>query len=293
MSGPRLRFGGIEAGGAKFVCAVGTGPEDLTCAAIATISPSGTLAQVIEFFRGALRKEPLAAVGVASFGPVDLDCDSPTFGHITSTPKPGWAGTDICGAIRRALDLPIGFDTDVNAAALAEYLWGAAQDFDNFLYVTVGTGIGGGALINGTPLHGRSHPEMGHMRIPHDRAADPFPGTCPFHGDCLEGLASGFAMEQRWGVKAESLPAHHPGWQLEAQYLALGLANLAAVLSPRRIVIGGGVMHHPELHSRIRENLHQCLNGYIHTPEIVRPLLGDDAGVLGAIALAERAVRTS
>ncbi len=281
-----MSFGGVEAGGAKFVCAVGTCPQDLARAAIPTTSPSETLAQVIDFFRGALKNGPLAAIGVGSFGPVDLDPDSPTFGHITSTPKAGWAGVDICGAIGRALNLPVAFDTDVNAAALAEYRWGAAQGLDNFLYVTVGTGIGGGALVRGIALRGRSHPEMGHMRIPHDRAADPFPGTCPFHGDCLEGLASGFAMERRWGVKAESLPADHPGWRLEAQYLTLGLVNLAAVLSPERIVIGGGVMHHPELLAQIRENLHRHLNGYIHTPEVVPPLLGDDAGVVGAIALA-------
>ncbi len=260
---------------------------------IATTSPSDTLAQVIEFFRGALKNGPLAAIGVASFGPIDLDPGSPTFGHITSTPKPGWAGADVCGPIRRALQLPIAFETDVNAAALAEYRWGAAQGLDDFLYITVGTGIGGGALVRGAPLHGRSHPEMGHMRIPHDPSADPFPGTCPFHADCLEGLASGFAMERRWGIKAESLPADHPGWLLEGQYLGLGLANLAAVLSPRRIVMGGGVMHNRGLHSRIEENLHQYLNGYIRTPEIVPPLLGDDAGVLGAIALAQRVDETT
>ena len=288
-----MSFGGVEAGGAKFVCAVGTCPKDLARAVIPTTSPAETLAQAIEFFRGALKNERLAAIGVGSFGPVDLDPDSPTFGHITSTPKPGWADVDICGEIRRVLDLPVAFDTDVNAAALAEYRWGAAQGLENFLYVTVGTGIGGGALVRGTPLHGRSHPEMGHMRIPHDRAADPFPGTCPFHGDCLEGLASGFAIERRWGVKAESLPVGHPGWRLEAEYLALGLTNLAAVLSPRRIVIGGGVMHNSELLAQIRESLHRYLNGYIHTPEIVAPLLGDDAGVLGAIALAQRKIEAS
>jgi len=288
-----VRYGGVEAGGAKFVCAVGTGPQDLIRASIATTSPSETLEQVIEFFRGVLKNGPLAALGVGSFGPIDLDPDSPTFGHITSTPKPGWVGVDVCGEIRRALELPVAFDTDVNAAALAEYRWGAAQGLENFLYVTVGTGIGGGALVRGTPLHGRSHPEMGHMRIPHDRAEDPFPGTCPFHGDCLEGLASGFAIERRWGVQAESLPVGHPGWRLEAEYLALGLANLAAVLSPRRIVIGGGVMHNSELLAQIRERLNQYLNGYIHTPGIVAPLLGDDAGVLGAIALAQRKIEAS
>ncbi len=284
VSGPAL--GGVEAGGAKFVCALGTGPGDLTRATIPTTTPTETLGRVGEFLYAQMQSRPLSAIGVASFGPVDLDPRSPTYGFITSTPKPGWKNADVRGALAR-LGLPIAFDTDVNAAALAESRWGAAQGLDNVLYVTVGTGIGGGAVVNGAPLHGLVHPEMGHILIPQDRHADPFSGACPYHGNCLEGLASGFAMERRWGARAESLPDDHPAWPLEAHYLALGLANLICVLSPRRVVLGGGVMHHLALFPMIRENLSASLNGYVQAPEIVPPLLGDDAGVLGALILAE------
>jgi fructokinase len=277
-------FAGVEAGGTKFVCAAGTGPEDLIREAILTTTPSETLGHVVRFLRAQAR--PLTAIGVASFGPLDLDQHSPTYGYITSTPKPGWSNVDIRGALHRELGLPVAFDTDVNAAALAESRWGAAQGLDNVLYLTVGTGIGGGALVNGAPLHGLAHPEMGHIFLPHDLQADPFAGACPYHADCLEGLASGVAMERRWGVKAELLPANHPAWALEARYLALGLANFVCTFSPRRIVMGGGVMHHLDLFPMIRERLQDLLRGYVRAPELVPPLLGDDAGVLGALALA-------
>jgi fructokinase len=283
-----VTLGGVEAGGAKFVCAIGSGPDDFLRATIPTTTPSETLARVVDFFHSQPRS--IAALGVASFGPVDLDPSSPTFGFITSTPKPEWSNVDICGALRRALGMPIGFDTDVNAAALAEARWGAARDLDNIIYITVGTGIGGGALVNGSPLHGLVHPEMGHILIPQNREEDPFPGACPFHGNCLEGLASGHAMELRWGVKAQFLEPDHPAWRLEAHYLALGLANLVCVLSPRLVVMGGGVMHHPDLIAMTAKKLMEYLNGYVRAPEIVPPLLGDDAGVLGAIVLAERTI---
>jgi fructokinase len=308
-------LGAVEAGGAKFVCAIGSGPQDLVRATIPTTTPAETLGRVVEFFQHEITARPLTALGVASFGPVDLDPHSPKFGFITSTPKPRWSNVDICGVLRRALasgagprpagglDVPIGFDTDVNAAALAEARWGAARDLkasglDNILYITVGTGIGGGVLVDGSPLHGLIHPEMGHILIPQNREEDPFPGVCPFHGDCLEGLASGLAMELRWGVKAGHLEPDHPAWRLEARYLAMGLASLVCVLSPRRIVMGGGVMHNLGLFPMIRENLRECLNGYVQAPDIlesidsylVPPLLGDDAGVLGALVLAERAL---
>ena len=182
----------------------------------------------------------------------------------------------------------VAIDTDVNAAALAECRWGAARGFDSVLYVTVGTGIGGGAVVNGAPVHGLTHPEMGHILIPHDLRDDPFLGACPFHGDCLEGLASGSAMERRWGVRAETLPPNHPGWALEARYLALGLMNLVCTLSPSRIILGGGVMHHLDLFPMIRENLRGMMREYVRLPEIVPPGLADDAGVLGALDLAER-----
>jgi fructokinase len=290
-TGPIL--GAVEAGGGKFVCAIGSGPQDLVRATIPTTTPAETLERVVQFFRA--KSRPLAAMGIASFGPVDLDPGSPTFGFITSTPKQGWNNVDICGVLKRALGAPFAFDTDVNAAALAEARWGAGRDLkasglDNILYITVGTGIGGGALVNGSPLHGLMHPEMGHIRIPHNHEEDPFPGACPFHGDCFEGLASGFAMELRWGVKAERLEPDHPAWRLEARYLALGLQNLVCVLSPRRIVLGGGVMHNLDLFPMIRQHLREFLDEYVHAPDVVPPLLGDDAGVLGGLVLAERAL---
>ncbi len=284
MTAPVL--GGVEAGGTKFVCGVGTGPDDLVRTVFPTTSPEETLERVVRYFRNLAR--PPAAIGIASFGPLDLDPRSATFGHIASTPKPGWSNFDIAGVLRRALDLPVAFDTDVNAAALAEARWGAAQGLDSVLYITVGTGIGGGALVNGATLHGLAHPEMGHIRIPHDREADPFPGACRYHGDCLEGLASGVAIERRWGSPADLLPPVHPAWPLEAHYLALGLANLVYVLSPRRIVMGGGVMHRLDLFPMIRAELQGALNGYVRMPEIVPPLLGGNAGVLGALLMAGR-----
>lgn len=284
FGGPPQRFGGMEAGGTKFVCAIGTGPGDLLRESFQTTSPEETLARAVSFFRG----RPVPALGIATFGPVDLDPASPTFGFITSTPKPGWSNVDIRGELSRALGIPVAIDTDVNAAALAEHRWGADRDLDNLLYLTVGTGIGGGAVIRGEPVHGLTHPEMGHILIPHDRSADPFPGCCPYHGDCLEGLAAGLAMERRWGIPAEVLPPDHPAWALEARYLALGLANLACTLSPRRIVIGGGVMHQAALFPMIRPRVRDLLHGYAPDPEIVAPRFGDDAGILGALLLAQR-----
>lgn len=294
--------GGIEAGGTKFVCAVGTGPDDVRAEIrFPTTTPEETLAQAIEFFRAQHARAPLAAIGIGSFGPVDLNPASPTYGFVTSTPKPGWAGADVAGALRRALGLPVGFDTDVNAAALGEYTWGAAQGFKNCLYLTVGTGIGGGGLVGGRPIHGLIHPEMGHIPVPHDLQADPFPGSCPFHGDCLEGLAAGSAMEKRWGQPAETLPPDHPAWALEARYLALALTGFICTLSPERIVMGGGVCEQPHLLPLVRRNVRQWLNGYVQSPAIledqeleryiVTPGLGNRAGVLGAIALAQQAAQ--
>ncbi len=245
-----------------------------------------------------LRREaggPLAAVGIGSFGPIDLDRSSPTYGHITSTPKPGWANFDLVGAVSSALRVPVGFDTDVNAAALGEARWGAAQDVGSALYLTIGTGIGGGYIADGRLLHGMIHPEMGHIRIPHDLAKDPFPGICPYHGDCFEGLACGPAIEQRWGKSARGLPPDHPAWALEARYIALALATFVCTLSPGRIILGGGVMHQLQLFDGVRSGLSGLLNGYIRSPwlaeelegYVVAPGLGDRAGVVGALALAE------
>lgn len=288
----------IEAGGTKFVAAVGTGPEDLVTATFPTEDPAGTVAQVVDFLR-AQGSGRLRAAGIASFGPVDLDPQSARFGHITATPKLPWRNFDLKGAVEQALGVPAGFDTDVNAAALSEARWGAAQGLSDFIYLTVGTGIGGGAMVNGRLVHGLMHPEMGHMRVPHDRAADPFQGCCPYHGDCWEGLASGYAMEMRWGVKGHTLPPGHPAWALEAHYLALGLTTLVCTLSPKRIIIGGGVMQQAALFPLVRAELLRLLNGYIQVESllqgidayVVAPGLGNRSGVLGALALAEEAAK--
>lgn len=289
-------YGGVEAGGTKFVCAVGTGPDDIRAVErFPTTTPEETLGRVIAFFRN--QPEPVEAIGVGSFGPVDPDPQSGAFGYVTSTPKPGWRDANVRGPIREALQVPVAFDTDVNAAALGEQRWGAARGLDTFIYLTVGTGIGGGGVIGGKLMHGLIHPEMGHILIPHDRAQDPFPGACPYHGDCLEGLAAGPAMERRWGAKADTLPPDHPAWELEAGYLAAGLANMICTLSPQRVILGGGVMQQEHLFPLVRRKLQQVLNGYVQSPAIleeidryiVPPELGGRAGVLGAIALAEHA----
>ncbi len=289
-------FGGIEAGGTKFVVGVGTGPDRLEAIQIPTTSPDETLRQAISFLRergGAA----LQAVGIGSFGPVDLRPRSPTFGCITSTPKPGWANCDITSQVGQALGVPVGFDTDVNAAALAEGRWGGARGLSDFLYLTVGTGIGGGAVVRGRLLHGLVHTEMGHIPIRHERALDPYPGCCPFHQNCLEGLASGPSMEARWGMPARDLPPGHPGWELEAEYLSLGLATWICTLSPERIVLGGGVMQQEHVFALLRGKTARILNGYIRAEEIsggldryiVSAQLSGRAGLLGALLLAEQA----
>ncbi len=293
-------YGGIEAGGTKFVCAVGTGPEELRAETrFPTTTPEETLDRALRFFeeQQAALGVKLAALGVASFGPVDPDPASPTFGRITTTPKPGWKQTDVVGPLRRALGVPVGFDTDVNGAALGEYRWGAARGLHTFLYLTIGTGIGGGVMAEGRLLHGLLHPEVGHVRLPHDWEADPYAGGCPFHGDCFEGLAAGPALEERWGRPGAELPPEHEAWPLEARYIALALTGYILTLAPQRLILGGGVMQQQHLFPRIRTEVQQLLNGYLAAPEltegidayIVPPALGGRAGVLGALALAEQA----
>jgi fructokinase len=292
--------GAIETGGTKIACAVGTGPGDLRAtAAFPTTTPAETLGRALDFFRDQMRHAPIAALGIAAFGPLDLDPASATYGAITTTPKPGWAGTDLVTIFRDGLVVPVAIDTDVNAAAVGEHRWGAARGLDALVYVTVGTGIGGGALVGGRPLHGLGHPEMGHIRVPHDRDADPFAGACPYHGDCLEGLASAPAVARRWGRRPEALAAHHPAWALEARYLALGLVSAIGLLAPRRIVLGGGLLRQPVLLPLVRAQVLGLLNGYVPAAAIggrmddylVQPALGSRAGVLGALALAQDAAR--
>lgn len=288
-------YGGIEGGGTKFVCLVGSGPKDIRAEVrFPTTNPAETLGRAVAFFKEQAQKFNLSALGVASFGPVNLDPASPTFGHIINTVNPGWTNTAVLSILKAELNIPVVIDTDVNAAAFGEYWWGAARGLDPIIYLTIGTGVGGGAVCRGKPLHGLMHPEVGHMLIPHDRAKDPFPGVCLFHRDCLEGLASGTAMKQRWRQPAETLPDDHPAWNLEAHYIALAVTNLILNYSPCRIVMGGGVMQHTDLFPVVRRNVQEYLQGYLKSPQIIEaidqyivpPALGNHAGALGAIALA-------
>ena len=289
-------YGGIETGGSKWECAVGSGPDDIgDTETIPTTTPDETIDRAITFFE---RAKPVDAVGIGSFGPVDRNPSSSSWGHITTTPKPGWANTDIGPEVQRRLSVPVAFDTDVNAAALGEQRWGAAQGLDTFCYITIGTGIGGGGMAGGNLLHGLVHPEFGHLRVPHDAAADPFAGTCPYHGDCWEGLASGTAIRSRWGRPAEELAGRDDVWELEAYYVALGLVCVICVLSPQRIIVGGGVGTAPRLLDRVQSEVVTLLNGYLGADllgegiadYIVAPALGRRSGVLGAIALASTGV---
>lgn len=277
------------------MCAIGSGPDDIRDAIVfPTGQPEETISRATAFLTAG---GPLDAVGVGSFGPIDLRRASPTWGRITTTPKPGWHNIDVGSVLKTALDIPVGFDTDVNAAALAEYRWGAAQGLEIFSYITVGTGIGGGVLVKGSPVHGLLHPEFGHMRIPHDRQRDPFEGICPYHGDCLEGLASGEAMQTRWpDARLHAWDEHMLA--LEAEYLALGLMNVMCTVSAERIILGGGVMSEPLLLPLIRSRVQALAAGYFDSPElrervtefVVPPALGDRAGVLGALELARLAL---
>lgn len=294
-------YGGIEGGGTKFICAVGTGPGNIRAEArIPTTTPEETISQVVDFFKhqeDSLGR--LSAIGFACFGPLDPKPDSPTYGHILPTPKPGWTGANVVGMLQSAFDLPIGFDTDVNGAALGEWRWGKAQGLETFIYLTIGTGIGGGAFVEGKPLHGLLHPEMGHIPVKHDLIKDPFEGVCPFHGDCLEGLASGVAIEARWGQRGNSLSPGHLAWELEADYIAQALASYSYVLSPQRIIVGGGIGSVPHLLPKIQKRTRGYINGYIQSDiilknietYIVSPGLRNRSGILGAIALAEQTLQ--
>lgn len=291
-------YGAVEAGGTKVLCLVGSGPDEVRRSIrIPTGEPQPTLRAVVDFFRAALAEgEPIRAIGVGSFGPLELRPDAPAYGRILRTPKPGWSGVDIVGALRQGLGLPIGLETDVNAAALGEGRWGAARDCRAFVYVTVGTGIGGGAVVDGRLVGGLGHPEMGHLPLPRI-PGDDFEGTCRYHRDCWEGLACGPALEARFGRRPEAFSRAEvaAAVRLEAAYLALGLRALVYALAPERIVLGGGVAELPGLLEATRAELVETLGGYPGLEEhggqafLVRPGLGGRAGVLGALVVAERA----
>ena len=288
-------YGGIEAGGTKFVCVVASGPNHIVDEIrYETTNPQETLGRAIQFFQPFVTSGQISAIGVGCFGPLDVNPESSTYGFITGTPKPGWSNTDVLGTLKRALQAAIAFDMDVNAAALGEYLWGASKGCDPSLYLTIGTGIGGGYIVDGRPLIGMLNLEMGHLRIPHDRELDPFVGSCPFHEDCFEGLASGPAIEKRLGQAGARIPEGDPFWNLETDYIASALMNYILTLSPKKIVLGGGVMQRGFLFQKIRWRVRELLNGYVSSKSIlehiedyiVPPGLGNQSGSLGAIALA-------
>jgi fructokinase len=282
-------LGAIEAGGTKFVCAVGDEKGAIVeRIQIPTTVPEETMPQVIAFFK----KYVVEAIGIGSFGPIDVNVESPTYGYITSTPKPGWKDYPFVQTMKEAFGVPIGFNTDVNAAALGEASFGAAKGLDSCLYITVGTGIGAGAIVQGQLLQGWSHPEMGHILL-RRHPNDGFEGKCPYHGDCLEGLAAGPAIEARWGEKGVNLVDRPEVWDLEGYYLAQALMQYILILSPKKIILGGGVSHQEAVFAAIYKYLPEMLNDYVSLPElsnyIVRPGLSDDAGITGALMLAERA----
>jgi fructokinase len=284
-------LGAIEAGGTKIVCAVGNDRgQIIERIQIPTTIPAETMPQVIEFFK----KYPITSIGVGSFGPIDVIKESPTYGYITSTPKPGWNHYHLVQVLKEEFSVPVGFNTDVNAAALGEATFGAAKGLDSCLYITVGTGIGAGAIVQGELLQGLSHPEMGHILV-RRHPDDPYKGKCPYHHDCLEGLAAGPAIENRWGAKGDQLVDQVEVWELEGYYLAQALMQYILILSPKKIILGGGVMKQKQVFTFINRYLEEYINGYAALPEltdyIVSPSLGDNAGITGALMLAHQALQ--
>lgn len=282
-------YGALEAGGTKMVCALGREDGSITeRVTLPTKEPEETLTEIAAYFAD----KGIAALGIGSFGPLDLDPLSPDYGSITTTPKPGWQNVPVFQILRDALSVPVGIDTDVNASLLGELSYGDANGLSDAVYITVGTGIGGGVMCGGKLLHGMLHPELGHMLLkPHP--SDPFEGCCPFHKHCLEGLASGPAIEARYGIKAEKLGNRREVWDLEAYYLGQAIVNLILTLSPKRIILGGGVMHQPLLLPLIRTEVIKQLNNYLrcealqHMEDYIVPAsLHDDQGILGCIKLA-------
>lgn len=283
-------IGAIEAGGTKFVCGIcNEKGEVLERVSFPTETPEITMSNVINFFTN----KNIERLGIGSFGPIDPNLNSKTYGYITKTPKPHWSDFNIIGKLKEHFDIPMSFSTDVNGAALGEATWGGAKDLKNCIYLTIGTGIGGGAIIEGNIVHGMLHPEMGHILVKR-HPTDYYIGKCPFHSDCFEGMASGPAIEERWGIKAYNLPIGHKAWELEGYYIAQALINYILILSPEKIILGGGVMKQKQLFPIIRKNIKELLNDYVQTKEILEnideyiiyPYLGDNAGLLGAAALA-------
>ncbi|AIQ63018.1 fructokinase [Paenibacillus stellifer] len=282
-------IGAVEAGGTKFVCGIGNEHgtiEDKI--SFPTGHPDETVPRVIEYFKD----KSVDAIGIGSFGPIDVTPESPTYGFVTTTPKPGWAQYDLLGILRREFPVPFGWDTDVNAAALGEAKWGAAQGLSSCLYYTVGTGIGIGVYSEGRTVHGLVHPEGGHTLV-RRHPDDDFDGICPYHGDCLEGMAAGPALQARWGAKGHELPENHAAWEIESFYLAQSISNAVLLLSPEKVILGGGVMQQSQLFPLIREGVRRNLNGYVQSgvitddigSYIVPPGLGQQAGLCGALAL--------
>jgi fructokinase len=290
-----LLIGAVEAGGTKFVCGVGNeSGEIIERISFPTEQPEKTLAQVIEFFR----EKQVGAIGIGSFGPINIDRSSPQYGYVTTTPKPGWANYPFLPELKKTLNVPFGWDTDVNAAALGEATWGAAKGLESCLYYTIGTGVGVGVYAEGKLVHGLVHPEGGHV-LTRRHPDDTYAGKCPYHGDCLEGMAAGPALEARWKVKGSELSVDHPAWEMEAFYIGQAVASAVLLLSPHKVILGGGVMHQLQLFPLIREHVRNILKGYVSAAEladqidsyIVPPGLGDNAGLSGSIALGLRALR--
>lgn len=284
-----MRIGALEAGGTKMVVAIGNeNGEILERDSIPTQTPETTMPQLIDYFKS----REVELLGIGCFGPIDLDRNSDTYGYITSTPKLAWKNYDIVGAFKEHLKVPVGFDTDVNASAIGEATWGITKELDTSLYITIGTGIGVGVIVGGKPLHGMLHPEAGHILLS-KHAQDSFNGICPYHSNCFEGLASGPAIEARYGKKAIDLADNKMVWELESYYIAQAIANYILTLSPKRIVLGGGVMHQEQLLPLVRDKVKMIINGYVNTKElkdmdnyIVLPSLSDNQGILGCIKLA-------
>ena len=284
-----MQYGALEAGGTKMVCAIGDENGNiLERCSIPTLMPEETISSIIGFFR----VKKISALGIASFGPLCLDRSNPKYGYITTTPKPGWMNCDLAGTLGRALNVPVGFDTDVNGSLLGEITYGSSKGLSDVVYITIGTGIGGGVLSNGKLLHGMLHPELGHMLL-RKHPDDNFVGRCPFHHNCFEGMASGPAIKDRWGVEGKELSDREDVWRLEAYYIGQAIVNIILTLSPQRIILGGGVMHQLQLMDMIRNEVKTQLGGYLETDElndlstyIITASLNDDQGIMGCIKLA-------